>query len=424
MGDEAGDKKRPNQVKKLTKSFVDKAEFDPEGSSNQVWWDTELTGFGVRLNPGGSKTFIFQYRNEAGKLKRVSLGKFGKQLTVEQARKLARMKTGDVAYGGDPLAEQQAKRNAPDELTFAELARWYIDDYAQERRRSVATDEGRLFPKKTTAPMYAFHRMRPGEHSREDVEDALDLLHTRLRATPVEANRVVQLVGTVMNYAVKKRKIRGEFKNIVDRIDMNKEQSRDDWIRPAELPGLVKATKILAAPKSRFADSWAPAVWFTLLTGARMKSETLQLQWKDVHFDVGEFTFVEPKNDQNHTLPMTPTLRAILEKMPRGKSTDYVFGAKDPSNALTDPRKAFAKLRKSHKFVDHITPHALRHTASTYIQSHLHLPEGLNRAVLNQSDYGITATYAHVSLDVLRDALQKLDDFVRAASKSPEWPPL
>jgi hypothetical protein len=36
--------------------------------------DTDYPGFGVRVNPGGSKTFIYRYRIN-GKLKRISLGR-------------------------------------------------------------------------------------------------------------------------------------------------------------------------------------------------------------------------------------------------------------------------------------------------------------------------------------------------------------
>lgn len=420
------DRKSPPEPKrrKLTKSAVDKLEFDPDGTSNQVWWDTELTGFGVRLNPGGSKTFLVQYRNEAGKLKRISLGKFGSQLTAAQARRIARETIADVIRGADPLAERKAARRAPDKLSFDEIAQWYLDEYAKPRKKSWETDQARLFPKDTSAPMYVFHNVRPGEHSREEVEDSLELLHTRLRGTPVEANRVVQLVGAVFNYAVKKRKVSGQFKNIVERIDLFEESKREEWIRPAELPGLVEGTKLLAAPKSRFGTSWAPAIWFTLLTGARLKSETLQLQWHDVHFDVGEFTFRETKNGNDHTLPMTRTLRALLEAQGSGRPSHYVFGRDDdPSSPRVDSRSAFAKLRKTGSFRDHITPHALRHTTATYIQSYLHMPEGMNRAILNHSDDGITSTYAHSSIEALRDALEKLDSFVRESAGECPWFP-
>ena len=51
-------------------------------------WDTELTGFGLRLRPGGSKTFIAQYRaggGRSGVTRRFTVGRYG-ALTVDEAR--------------------------------------------------------------------------------------------------------------------------------------------------------------------------------------------------------------------------------------------------------------------------------------------------------------------------------------------------
>jgi len=44
--------------------------------SDYVVWDTQLSGFGIRVSPNGRKTFLIQYRFH-GKSKRVSLGKYG-----------------------------------------------------------------------------------------------------------------------------------------------------------------------------------------------------------------------------------------------------------------------------------------------------------------------------------------------------------
>jgi hypothetical protein len=44
---------------KLTKRVVDGAE---AGASAAILWDDEVKGFGLRVSPGGSKSYVLNYR--------------------------------------------------------------------------------------------------------------------------------------------------------------------------------------------------------------------------------------------------------------------------------------------------------------------------------------------------------------------------
>ena len=46
---------------KLTKRLVESS--DPEQKKRVLIWDSEITGFCVRIYPTGRKTYFFQYRN-------------------------------------------------------------------------------------------------------------------------------------------------------------------------------------------------------------------------------------------------------------------------------------------------------------------------------------------------------------------------
>jgi hypothetical protein len=91
---------------KLTKRAVDALEVPETGQT--FLWDGELRGFGVRAIPSGLKTFVFQYRNVAGRSRRIRLGRLG-AITVEQARDLAKIKQGLVTDGKDPAAGRQSR---------------------------------------------------------------------------------------------------------------------------------------------------------------------------------------------------------------------------------------------------------------------------------------------------------------------------
>ena len=76
-------------------------------------WDSLLSGFGLRVETTGSKTFIVRYRGEGGgrtaAQRFVTIGRFGR-LTPELARKQARTILGSVAQGEDPADARRIKR--------------------------------------------------------------------------------------------------------------------------------------------------------------------------------------------------------------------------------------------------------------------------------------------------------------------------
>ena len=76
---------------RLTKKICDAATYQGgEGKNFFAIWDSELRGFGMRITPGGGKSFIITYRIK-NKKKMMSLGKYG-VLTIDGARKIAREK--------------------------------------------------------------------------------------------------------------------------------------------------------------------------------------------------------------------------------------------------------------------------------------------------------------------------------------------
>ena len=69
-------------VPKLTKRFVDSL---APVSADTLYRDSELSGFALRAKPSGVRTWLVQYRNSAGRTRKLALGRVG-VLTPDEAR--------------------------------------------------------------------------------------------------------------------------------------------------------------------------------------------------------------------------------------------------------------------------------------------------------------------------------------------------
>ena len=99
-----------------------------------IAWDTQVTGFGLQLRPSGTKTFILVYRNKAGRVRRLTIGRYGR-VTVDQAREAAKHHNGVIVLGGDPVADRKRDRTAK---TLDEVFERYIADHLTPNRSDQA----------------------------------------------------------------------------------------------------------------------------------------------------------------------------------------------------------------------------------------------------------------------------------------------
>ncbi|WP_174513847.1 Arm DNA-binding domain-containing protein [Methylocella tundrae] len=103
-----------------------------EGQQEQIYWDTDVVGFGLRVRPS-SKTWIMAYRpagaGRSANTKKLRLSTFPSVKTVE-ARRLAREIAGRIAAGEDPAVNRTELKRKETSSVGALLDR-YGDDLAR-----------------------------------------------------------------------------------------------------------------------------------------------------------------------------------------------------------------------------------------------------------------------------------------------------
>src|SRR5262245_21283040 len=387
---------------KLTKSIIDRAvyEGDERGNEWDVRWDNVISGFGVRIYPSGKKAFILRYRVNGSK-RLLTLGTYG-VLTVEQARNLARQRLGEVIGGEDPL---EKRKKAAQGETIQALCVAYLERHAS-RKRSARDDQRRIA--QHVLPVWGQRKV--DSITRADVA----ALHTKIgERAPYEANRSVALLGKMFELARRWGFVPETAANPARGIDKFKEQKRDRWVTPGELPRLAAA---IAQHPNLYVRA---ALWLYLLTGVR-REELLQAQWSDIDFDRCELRLEETKAGRIHYVPLSAPAMALLRVLPREEGNPYLLPGAKAGQHLVNIAKAWKKIRAA-AAVDDVRIHDLRRTVGSWLaQAGSSLP--LIGRVLNHTDPKTTAVYARLGDDPARQALA--DHAKRITAIAGEWFPV
>jgi len=370
-----------------------------------VVWDGTIPGFGVRISPEGTRTFVLKYRLASGRVRWKTLGRFG-TLPLDKARRQAKRDIGIVADGGDPLQQKDVAREAP---TLGDVADRFLEDHVEAKRKPATLRLYRLVIDGHLRPRLG--AMAIGEIGQDD----LLKLHHRLRATPYMANRVLAVTSKLMNWAASAGyRGRGPHVNPCDAIEKFREHPRKRYLTPEELKRLGAALRV-AERRQTMSPPAVAAIRLLLLTGARV-SEILTLRWRDVDLNAGILHLPDSKTGAKTILLSTPAVD-ILKTLPRWAGSPFVFpgegrGEKNGKHRvnLTD---AWAWVRRRAKISD-VRLHDLRHSfASVAVSNGQTLP--IVGALLGHTQAQTTQRYAHLMLDPLRAASDATAGTIAAA---------
>lgn len=380
----------------LSKATIEKLPSPEKGY--QLYWDEKLSGFGVRVTSSGGKSFVLQKRIN-GKEKRITIGRYG-ELTAEQARKEAVKLAGQIATGGDPIAERAQKRLEGTSLRQA------FDTYMERRTLKPQTifDIKRcmneVYPEWLDKPMV---RVTPDMVVKRHRDYGME--HSEARA-----NLAMRYLRAIFNFA-QAEYTTADGKPIITSNPVRKLSQTKTWhrverrrtvIKPHELGAWVGA--VLNLPSEAMRDYHM----LVLLTGLR-RQEALNLTWEDVDFRGRTLTVLDPKNHRDHTLPLSDYLFDMLARRKAVSVGCWVF-ADTNGRRISNFRYAHAAIEKDSGVSFCI--HDLRRTFATIAES-LDIPAYALKMLLNHaSGADVTAGYIVASTERLREPMQKITDCV------------
>ena len=382
----------------LTGAVVSRAE---PSEAPYVIWDDRLTGFAVRVSPGGTKSFFVQYRTGEGRRtdrnRKLTLGRYP-GLAPGAARKQAQALLGRARDGRDPSRERALERGLP---RVAEAVEAWLGT------RNVKDVSLQLYRRSAEAWLTGWHGRRLDEVTREDV--ARRFAEVTERHGRVKANcGLFVLGGTYRRCAVDYPGLRNPVQRWKDAGGRAHRLKR----RRIEHPSVL-----LPAWDRGFRDGVRrPEVRdffrFGLYTGMR-RGEVLALRWDRVALEEGRFFVDETKTGEHLELPLTRQLAALLARRREATpgAAGWVFASPaNPEQPLSRPDSYYrAIVRHGGKPFWH---HALRNCFVTLAAHELKLPESLVKRLVNHRTGGdVTQDYAtQWTLEQLREPAQRIAD--------------
>jgi len=353
-----------------------------------MYWDTDVTGFGLKVTPKGKRTFLLSYRTADHTQRKPRIGDFP-EMKPEKAREIAKQWLADVAQGGDPSADRQRKRDGRGHGTVSELFEAYKQHKRKEGRRSLSEIE-RIFSHDI---LPVFGKRRADDISSHDVTKLLDAIDLR---------------STAMAWAVR-RQLSAFYRWAVPRMPAGAVNpviaaSRPPVLKSRERTLTDNELKLLWLALEREPQHWRIALRLLILTGQR-REEVLQADWAEI--DVPQKIWTIPadraKNGKAHLVPLSPASLALIEQLPHRTGKLFPKGTGATS-------KAAKRIRDAMPDVPHWRWHDIRRTVVTGLQK-IDVRFEVTEAVVNHlsgSRSGIAGVYQrHDWAKEKRDALDR-----------------
>lgn len=314
---------------KLTKTSVEAIQ--PE-AKDVYGWDTQLSRFGVRVTPSGSRIYLIQYRSKAiagqpPKTRRITIGQHGNPWTVDQARAEARHLLAQVDLARDPFADREADRAARratidaaeqeaerlaarDRDNFKAVAERFIELRAK-RNRSWAETERLL----RHGPISEWGERHIADIRRADVADLIDGITKR---SPAVARATFAAIRPLFSWCLER-----------DLISTSPCEGFRAPPRPKSRERVLTDDEIRLAwhGSERLSGLFGPLVKLLILTGQR-RAEVAGMTWSELDLSNRTWKLAgdRTKNGRAHEVDLSEQAMAVIGSIP--KTGAFLFPAR------------------------------------------------------------------------------------------------
>ena len=395
--------------------------------------DLGTKGLRLRVSPGGSKTFIWYYRDGA-KIRRLTLGQYGdgdNKITLVKARQKLITTKARLNEGIKPHADAA---NAP--KTVADLCEFFYQRRIEGIRKRP--DAVRQVLDHDIIPVIGTQRI--SSITTPTLARVVDKVVDR--GATVHANKVLGALKQVFNFAQArgfvdrspahplKAQDLGVVSNIRERA-LDTDDEGEAQVDLVEIRALWRALD--RAP--RLSPQIRIGTKILLLTGVR-SGELRLARWQHINFDNATWKIPasNTKNARAWTVPLSPRVLDLFNKLQKAaEGSHWVLPSHIGESPITDKALARAVKRlfslkdaegNNLLPIDYFTPHDLRRTLRTHL-SRLGVAPHIAEKCLNHSLSKLGKTYdKHTYLDERRAALEKWAVVVDLAIKPQEILPI
>jgi integrase len=257
-------------------------------------------------------------------------------------------------------------------------------------------------------------------------------LRATMRSTPIMANRVLAVFGSMWSYVAKVGDVEADA-NPVRGIERYRERSRERFLTTDELVRLGEALRLgetkgliyqvdetkAKAKHAAKADNRrvklepfaVAAIRLLLLTGARLR-EILHAEWSQVDFERG-VVFLPDSKTGKKPIYLSAAAQAVLAGLPRIEGNPHIVAGAKEGAPRADLARPWDAVRRA-AGLEGVRLHDLRHSFASFgAGASLGLP--IIGKLLGHAQAATTHRYAHLDVDPLRRAVNAIGTTIAAA---------
>lgn len=428
----------PSEVINFTQERIES--LPPAMKGFDTYRDKQEKGLILAVTKTGIKTF-YLLRKIDGRAYRIKIARFP-DLKVKEAREKAIEYKNQIAKGINPAEEKQKLSS---ELTFKELFDKYINEYAKHNTRSWTEDIAEMDRKAKS-----LYGCKLSSISKDVIQKLFN--QATAKSGKAAANRFLDRLRAIFNKAIEWG---WDCSNPTAGIKKHKSKSRDRYLTKEELPHFFDALNEEKNIKIR------DYIWLSLLTGAR-RGNVLSIRWQDVSLQNETLYLPDTKNGESQVIPLVEAAVGILKRRFADKSSNsqWVFPSDTSATGhLQEPRKVWDRVRQGatikiwqadkslRPFVENVRKasgdghsvqliyqmikkqakekgivlpvgvmdvrlHDLRRSLGSWL-CHSGASQYIIGKSLNHKSHKSTAVYARLSIDPVREAMNKAVDMMQ-----------